>query len=322
MEVNPPPGQSQPSGSGLSSTEIGALDIYSIFFIAISFSLIVYLSTKIFRLFRGSSNLEHQRRNTKYRLYIYSLIIISESIRVTAQSIELYNLIKKGEIFNENFYWVVQNSPSLLTFTIACVFAYFWHEVYRGFDDSYEDIERSNNNVKNLIIGLNIPIYLGFGVVSALFLIYGTVGYLIATISIVLGAIVIGSGLLIFHGYRLHRRVMRLMQITAQTVKSSMGFTIMFRVTVFCCFIKIMNLVFLDYEVISNSGNLLAGILDMSSTAFNIAIAMNAACCLLGELGLFFSLVVLLEIHAKKAKSSFINSDVSTMASMKESLTV
>jgi hypothetical protein len=322
METTPPPGQTQPVSSGLTSTEIATLDVYSVFFLVISATLVGYLVLKLSQFLKASNHSEYQRRNTRYRVIIYSLIISSEVVRIIAQSFELANLIQKNSIYDENFWWILQNTPSLITFTIACVFAYFWHEVYRGFDDSYEDIERSNKQAKNFMIYLNSVIYVGYATVATMFMITGSSAYLIATISVVLGAIAVGSGLLIYHGYKLHRRVKRLMQLTSQTLKSSMGFTIMFRITIVCCMIKVANLTFLDYEVIINSGDLMAGILNLSPAAFNIAVIVNAVCCLLGELGLFLSLVVLLEIHDKKAKSSFAETQSTLNSSMKESLTV
>jgi len=96
----------------------------------------------------------------------------------------------------------------------------------------------------------------------------------------------------------------------------------MYRVTAVCCLIKMINLSVVLYEICTNSQFIDAGVLTLGSTLYLILNITYAATCLFGELGLFLSLVILLEIHAKKAKNSFIENAESTKANsfLKDSL--
>ena len=105
-----PPGASQ-SNSGATSiqspTEIDVLDIYSVFFLLCSVSLVGFLTYKLIQFYRLKSNTAHSRRNTRYRVYIYALIIICESIRTVGQGLQLQGLIVRKTIYDQTFMWVL-----------------------------------------------------------------------------------------------------------------------------------------------------------------------------------------------------------------------
>jgi len=128
---------------------------------------------------------------------------------------ELLNLDNPGGPEAHTYMWFLLNGPSLITFTIACVFAYFWHEIYRGFDDSIEEIEKANEITKRNLIIINIVAYLAFIFTTTMYILQSSANYLIASVSIVLAAMALGTGFIIYHGNKLHTRVMKLIKITS-----------------------------------------------------------------------------------------------------------
>jgi len=275
----------------------------------INFSLMCYLTFKIVQLFRRRNASEFEKKNSRYRLIVYSLMAVCGLLRLVFCALEFQILSNKGVAKQSPALWTLENSPNLVIFSIACVFAYFWHEAASNFDDNLDLINESNTFFKKFLIIINLCFYAAYFALSYYFI---DCQYLIAILTSTVGlAVLTGVTLVIFHGRKLLQRINILAQVCGRQIKSLAKFQGMFRLCVISCLLKVIGFAIMTYGALAYSlENYFTYLFSHLNQPWILAsFILENLSIVLGELGFFVSVIVLLQQSSYSSKKALAKND-------------
>lgn len=214
-------------------------------------------------------------------------------------------MTEDGQLNSSPGIWIIFILPNLALFSITAVASYFWHEIYRNFEDSRVLIQKYIQREKKKWIVMNGIVYSTFLILSLIFVFTEEEGFLEAIISIIMVFIVYGAFSLLKHGIKLSRRVKNYIKITGKQSKSFKGFFWIMALITIGCVVKLITLGYLMNGLFVDGLSMLQLLTDLNGNQFNAAFAMAILSAVFGELGIFVSLIFFLNAHkSKEIKSS------------------
>lgn len=279
--------------------------------LAINLILIIYLSYKLVILCRRKDKSNFERKNRRYRVLIFVLIFLSLFLRASFEGYQIYSTLYYDTTTHmEPLVLIIDALPSLLFVSIACVFCYFWYELYSSFDDSPEPVEQRVNRKRTILVTINLTLYLAFIVCSVFHLVKDNLAYEVGVRIMCALSLLFSMIMLKIHGSRLYHRALKLISYTGRIAKSS-GFRVMYVILLFCCALKLIRETIIIYFSISVGEDLLQD-LDNIQEGFHISIFIVYVIIfyVLGEYGMLFSLILLLNSYANKTKVSFTGEEI------------
>jgi len=277
----------------------------------INIALMVYLAYKLYKLVRSNPWTYFEKRNRRYRVFIFALIFSGLLLRGAFEGDQIYKAVLFDATTHlEPYALVIDALPSLLFVSIACAFSYFWYALYSSFDEDEEGVERKRIKFRVLLIAVNMVLYASFAACSVFHLSREGKIFTILMRSMCIAALVFSTILLKIHGNRLYERALRLVNYTGRTVKSSSGFKKTYNILLLCCVLKWVKEGVVLYFTVSTGEDLLQD-LDYLQEGYylSIFIVYVIAFYVLGEYGLFLMLIKLLDSYANKSRISFGNQD-------------
>jgi len=301
--------------TSLTSKETSLMDPYinytNISLLILNVIMMIYLSCKLYSLFRAKPISYFERRNRRYRIIIFILIFIGLLLRGAYQGDQIYQAILYDNTAHlEPFALVIDALPSLLFVSIACAFSYFWYALYSSFDEDEEGSEHKSTRFRALLVAVNISLYSLFIACSVLHLSLGSKVLAIIMRSMCVLALIFSTILLKVHGQRLYDRALKLVSYTGRAVKSSSGFRRIYRILLFCCGLKTIKEAVILYFSVFVGLDFLQD-LDIINEGYYLPIFIGYVVFfyVIGEYGLFLSLIKLLDSYANKSKISFAEGD-------------
>lgn len=269
--------------------------------------MMVYLICKLYSLLKAKPLSYFERRNRRYRILIFVLIFIGLLLRGAYEGDQIYQTIFYDTTAHlEPFALVIDALPSLLFVSIACAFSYFWYALYSSFDEDEEGSEQKSRKFRALLVAVNISLYSLFIACSVLHLSLGSRVLSIIMRSMCIVALIFSTILLKVHGQRLYDRALKLVSYTGRTVKSSSGFRTIYRILLFCCVLKWVKEAVILYFSIFLGPDLFQDLNNIHESYYlPIFIGYVLFFYVIGEYGLFLSLIKLLDSYANKSKISF-----------------
>jgi len=273
----------------------------------INIALMIYLAYKLYKLVRSNPWTYFEKRNRRYRIFIFALIFSGLLLRGAFEGDQIYKTIfQDATIHLEPYALVIDALPSLLFVSIACAFSYFWYALYSSFDEDEEGVERRRTKFKALLIAVNMVLYTTFLACSVFHLSREGKIFTILMRSMCIAGLIFSTVLLKIHGNRLYERALRLVNYTGRTVKSSSGFKNTYIILLVCCVLKWVKEGVVLYFTVTTGEDLLQD-LDYLQEGYYLAIFIVyvIAFYVLGEYGLFLMLIKLLDSYANKSRISF-----------------
>lgn len=285
-----------------SPSEENALRDSAIVLLTLNVVLIIYLSYRLYKYFRYTPNSAFEKKNRHHRSFIYLLILVSLLLRGASQVFQM--LGKHRHTVGLTILVITEALPTLLFVSIAGTFAYFWHKIYSSF--CAEPHTQIGKKFKVFLVIFNVLLYLTFGTLATLNLTQ-TWQYNPNYIhSVFLGSLILSTILLLIHGSRLYKRTMEFIDYTRRNIKSASaeGFRRIYFILIVCCLLKCLKEVLtITFANTMGVRNLLRHLAE-SKDEYYIAgfVAYIVFFYVIGEYLLFFSLILLLESYANKAK--------------------
>ena len=311
--------QTQPSFASDSDTKIKHPYIdYTIgCLLLINVALILFLAYKLFRLWKRKPKSNFDRRNRRYRVFIFILIFLALVLRACFEGDQIYSTLKfDSSTHVEPVVLMIDVLPSLLFVSIACAFSYFWFELYSSFSDDFETMEYKSIQYKRLLVSVNALLYLTFISSSVFHVLQESKACEIIVRSMCILGLIFSTVMLKIHGSRLYDRAIKLVIYTGSTVKSSNGFRTIYITLLVCCVLKwIKEGLLLGFSI--SAGEDLLQDLDGIQGGFSLPVFVCYVIVfyVFGEYGVFVSLILLLDAYANKSRASFGESSESGRAS-------
>lgn len=268
--------------------------------------LIGYLAYKLFILCRTKFKSNFEKKNQRYRIFIFVLILIALILRAIFGADQIYNTLQSDSTsYLEPAVLIIDALPSLIFVSIACAFSYFWHELYSSFEDSEYDHDEKNTKFKTLLITVNATLYFTFIACSILHISENSEAFALVMRSICVLSLIFSTIMLKIHGSRLYHRALKLISCTGRVAKSS-GFRTMYIILLICCVLKTIKEGIILYFTATAGEDLLQDLDDIKDGYFlSIFFSYVVVFYLFGEYGMFLSLILLLNSYANKSRVSF-----------------
>lgn len=310
FEVSPPLQQEK-----LDKVQIGYISIASCNTLLLLW--LIYLIIKISREKYGS---KFQARNYKFRLFIYSLMSFTTSVRILNDVMQYVNLTKYQSFVQTPLSWLLLISPSLFLLSISSIFAYYWHEIYNSFDELSSIVRKKNKIQKTVLALFNAIHYVAALIIGIIFLIYSDAELLNIFLSIVFSSLLIATGLIVYHGINMHIKVKKILSAIDKHIKSFKTiYCIMLMMTV-GCLIKIITFGLLIYGFFQAGFQLYLQVFEIDDTYFNLLLILSWLSSILGEDIVFICLICFLQSASSKSKKSFAETAFSSFAERDQNL--
>ena len=276
--------------------------------------LLLYTTTKLVFLVRRSNSLRIDQRYELNQVRIFSYIISALISRSLSESVQIYRYYsqKDGDNlvpskFIEIVSLFIDNFPLICFISIISLFIIPWHNLYMSLEvnGSFQH-KQTKTKLEKFLGALNILIYMSFCVLLGLYAIFDSAEELIIMDIIIVIALTTVTILLIKAGKNLFRRVVALLNHKGKNIRSSITFRSMFRLLALCCFIKILQELLTIYSKMNSQSGILSILtfLNIGLKDFDICLtAYVIIVYLLGEFGLFLSLILLLNICDNKSRN-------------------
>jgi len=277
----------------------------------VNISLMIYLAYKLYKLIRSNPWTYFEKRNRRYRIFIFALIFSGLLLRGAFEGDQIYKAVLYDATTHlESYALVIDALPSLLFVSIACAFSYFWYALYSSFDEDEDGVERKRVKFRALLIAVNMTLYTTFIACSVFHLSREGKVFSILMRSMCIAGLIFSTILLKIHGNRLYDRALRLVNYTGRTVKSSSGFRKTYLILLVCCVLKWVKEGVVLYFSVTAGEDLLQD-LDYLEEGYylSIFIAYVIVFYVVGEYGLFLMLIKLLDSYANKSRISFGSQD-------------
>ena len=285
--------------------------------------LLVYTTMKLILLIKRSNLLKIDQMYGSSRVKIFFLIAGALTSRVICESTAIYEYYtqKNGDDqveseFNIVFFLFVDNAPLLCFISIASLFVTSWHNHYMSLerDNSFQH-KRTKTKYERFLQAFNALIYISFCVLLGLYTVFGTAQELIIMAAMFFVGLITVTILLIKIGRELFTTIIALLNSTGQIIKSSVGFKVIFRLLVFCCFIKSLQQLIIMYSRLNSQNDVISilNFLNIGMRDYNLYFTIYVAVFyLIGESGLFLCLILLLNAMADKS-SQLLSASVTTV---------
>lgn len=282
--------------------------------LSLNVAFMIYLSCKLWTLLRLPANTHFEKRNRRYRVLIYVLIFLGLLLRAVFEGDQLYQAIFQEQTKHlEPFALIIDALPSLILMSIACAFSYFWHALYSSFEVA-DSFQARRTRFGFLLIALNIILYTVFIACSVLHFSLESRALAIIMRSLCVFGIIFGTVMLNIHGNRLYERALHLVNYTGRNVKSTSGFKRTYNLLLICSVIKCIKegitlcfSIFVGPQFLDVLENLEEGVY------LPLFIAYVLGFYVVGEYGMFLSLIKLLDSSANRSKRSFAEEALRTM---------
>lgn len=263
--------------------------------------LLLYLSYKlyVFKTRKPISSLEKQNR--RYRGFIFVFIFLALLIRGSFEITQVIyiNQSSSSTVFS-SIGTLIDSLPVLLFISIASAFSYFWHEIYSSFDEHLNLQKQSSWRLKFILVLVNVVLYLGYVALANAYLTYDWKYTLITLHSICLLSLIFCTILLKVNGSNLYKKVLTLVSYTGRNVRSSRGFRSIYLILLTCCALRCIKECISIYFSIAVGDNILKEL--ANAEYLSLLILYVVFFYVLGEYGLFLSLIKMLDFYADKAK--------------------
>lgn len=263
--------------------------------------LLVYISYKlyIFKTRKPISSLE--KKNRRYRGFIFAFIFLALVIRGSFEITQVIyiNQSSSSTVFS-SIGTLIDTLPVLLFISIASAFSYFWHEIYSSFDEHLNFQRQTGWRLKFILILVNVVLYLGYIALANAYLTYDWKYTLMTLHSICLVSLISCTILLKINGSNLYKKVLTLVSYTGRNVRSSRGFRLIYIILLVCCGLRCIKECISIYFSIAVGDNILKEL--ANAEYLSLLILYIVLFYVLGEYGLFLSLIKLLDFYADKAK--------------------
>ena len=263
--------------------------------------LLLYLSYKlyIFKTRKSVSSLE--KKNRRYRGFIFGFIFLALLIRGSFEITQVIyiNQSSSSTVFS-SIGTLIDSLPVLLFISIASAFSYFWYEIYSSFDEHLNSQKQTSWRFKFILILVNVVLYLGYIALANAYLSYEWKYTLLTLHSICLLSLIFCTILLKVHGSNLYKKVLTLVSYTGRNVRSSRGFRSIYIILLVCCVLRCIKECISIYFSLAVGDNILKEL--ANAEYLSLLIVYVILFYVLGEYGLFLSLIKLMDFYGDKAK--------------------
>jgi hypothetical protein len=267
--------------------------------------LLLYISYKLylFKTRKPSSSVDKQNR--RYRGLIFGFIFLALIIRGSFEiTLVIYISDNPSSTVFSSIGTLIDSLPILLFISIASAFSYFWHEIYSSFDEHLNFPKQSRSwRLKFILILINVALYLGYIALVNAYICYQWQSTLVTLHSVCLLSLIFCTVLLKINGSNLYNKVLTLVSYTGRNVRSSRGFRLIYIILMVCCILRCIKECISIYFAVVVGENIFKAMTEAEGGAYlSLLILYIVLFYVLGEYGLFFSLIKLLDFYADKAK--------------------
>lgn len=261
----------------------------------INIVLVFYVSFRLcYFLYKFFTSPSTERKSFKSRLQIFGLIFIYLVLVGVSRGLHLYEALT-GQIRQDRnpLLLIIDTVPTLFFITIMTTFAYRWYRIYSSYDEAYQAREGQFNSFKAFLLLFNLVFYIGFIALAIYYSFHLGFNAPVIMQAILIPGIIGGALLLTKHGNTLQDRTVKLLNYTGRKVQTS-GFRTIYRILIFCCWLKCLQEIVAIVFSGTDEFNLSLGWFIGYVVIFNI----------IGEYGVFLSIVLLLEKNAARSATS------------------
>ena len=257
--------------------------------------LVSYVSFRLcYFLYKLCTSPSSEKKSFKSRLQIFGLIWIYLVLVGASRALHLYEALTDQIRQDRNpLLLIIDTVPTLFFITITTTFAYRWYKIYSSYDEAYQARAGRFNSFKAFLLLFNLVFYIGFIALSIYYSFHLSFNAPIIMQTILIPGIIGGALLLRKHGNTLQDRTVKLLNYTGRKVQTS-GFRTIYRILIFCCWLKCIQEVVAIVFSGTDEFNLSLGLFIGYVVIFNIV----------GEYGVFLSIILLLEKNAARSSSS------------------
>lgn len=261
----------------------------------INIVLVSYVSFRLcYFLYKFCTSPSLEKKSYKSRLQIFGLIWIYLLLVGASRALHLYETLTDQIKQDRNpFLLIIDTVPTLFFITITTTFAYRWYKIYSSYDEAYQARAGHFNSFKAFLLLFNLVFYIGFIALSIYYSFHLSFNAPVIMQVILIPGIIGGALLLRKHGNTLQDRTVKLLNYTGRRVQTS-GFRTIYLILIFCCWLKCIQEVVAIVFSGTDEFNLSLGFFIGYVVIFNI----------IGEYGVFLSIILLLEKNAARSSSS------------------
>jgi len=263
--------------------------------LVINVLLVLYVTFKLcYLLYKFCSAPPADKKSYKSRFQIFGLILIYLLLVGASRGLHLFEIFTDQIVQKHNpLLLIIDTVPTLFFITITTTFAYRWYKIYSSYDEAYQARNQGFNNLKVFLIVFNLAFYLSFIALSIYYAFHLTFNAPIIMQGILIPGLVGGAYLLTKHGNTLQDKTVKLLNYTGRKVQTS-GFRTIYRILIFCCWLKCIQ----EIVAIVFSGT------DEITMPFGWFIGYATVFDVVGEYGVFLSIILLLERNAARSVST------------------
>ncbi len=216
----------------------------------LNLALFGYCFIKLLRSLEKNSN---GKKNNRTSL-ILILLCIAVASRCTYQAYLLFSILN-SEKYTSPLFKILDNLPTLIFITVSSLVSHLWYRVYSKLNQQVDDEDEDQEIIvkrfgfKHWLVVGNICLY-AIAIVLTILSIYQSEGgiagispmHILFFFATFVMMVVVG-----ITGSRFHSRTVKWLSEMGNTVKSTSGFTTMFRGLILCYFITCLRQVFIFY---------------------------------------------------------------------------